>query len=233
MVEIVDATYIPSEYKSWEGTEESWESIRNAKPWEAFGNKGVLNLRVQESFQISDSLHFRWSLKYREKFFINDFKFEPSHIVLNDLNFVEEIYDETDLKNLASNISPLGYEPTRPLFPGEYTYKDAIVGIQMQSNLTGNKLGIYQAKLNVDVEDVVDRGTADITSIDESNPTRIKYNKNYYTVPEELMFHVTGAEEPAYVKVISKTDEYFEVVLVSVNTGNLVTGTISWVATGY
>lgn len=233
MTEEVEVKYLPGDYKSWDQTTEPWDGIRNAKPWEAFGNKGVLSLHIKETFELKDDIRFDFNFKFREKFFINDFKFEASHIVLNDINFVDEIYDSTDLKNLSSNISPLGYEATRPLFPGEYTYKDAIVGIQMTSSLTGNKIGFYQAKLNVDVEDVVARGTADITSIDESNPTRILYNKKYYLPPEELMFHVTAAEEPASVKVISKTDEYFEVVLVGISSGNLVTGTISWVSTGY
>lgn len=233
MTEEVEVKYLPGDYKSWDQTTEPWDSVRNAKPWEAFGNKGVLSLHIKETFELKDDIGFDFNFKFREKFFINDFKFEASHIVLNDVNFVDEIYDNTDLKNLSSNISPLGYEATRPLFPGEYTYKDAIVGIQMTSSLTGNKIGFYQAKLNVDVEDVVARGTANITSIDESNPTRILYNKKYYLPPEELMFHVTAAEEPASVKVISKTDEYFEVVLVGISSGNLVTGTISWVSTGY
>lgn len=233
MAEEVEVKYLPGDYKSWDQTTEPWDSIRNAKPWEAFGNKGVLSLHVKETVELKDDVRFGFKFKFREKFFINDFKFEASHIVINDVNFVEDLYDMTDLKNLSSNISPLGYEPTRPLFPGEYTYKDAIVGIQMTSSLTGNKIGFYQAKLNVDVEDVVARGTADITSVDESNPTRILYKKKYYLPPEELMFHITAAEEPANVKVISKTDTYFEVMLIGINSNQPVTGTISWVSTGY
>ena len=233
MAEKIEIKYLPGEYKSWNQATEPWDSIKNAKPWEAFGDKGIFSLYVKETFEIKEDTQLKFRLNFKDKFFIYDFKFEPAYIVLNDINFTYNLYNMNDLKELPSNISPLGYDKARPLYPGEYTYKEAFVGIQMTSSLTNEKLGFYQAKLNVDVEDVVDRGIANITSIDENNPTRILYNKKYYLPPEELMFHVTASEEPATVKVISKTDIYFEVVLVSISSGNLVTGTISWVSTGY
>lgn len=231
--DVVEVKYTPGEYKTWDTADSAWESIRSTKPWDDFGNKGVLTINIQEGFGLSDSLGIETNINFREKFFINDFKFEPSNIVLTDLNFVEDIYNEEELGNLSGNISPLDYDPTRPLFPGEYTYQDAIVGIQMRSSLSGDRLGFYQAKLNVDVQDVVARGTVEVTSTDESNPTRVPYYKKYYLPPEELMFHVTAATEPAYVKVLSKTDTYFDIVLVGNTSGNLVTGTVSWVSTGY
>lgn len=233
MAEEIEVTYTPGEYKTWNNTTVPWDDIHNAKPWEAFGNKGILKIKVRESFEVSDSFSAHLNVLMREKFFINDFKFEPAHIVLNDLNFVEDVWDDTDLQNLSSDIAPLGYERSRPLFPGEYTYKDAIVGIQMKSNLTGNKIGFYQAKLNVDVEDVVDRGKVTVTSTDATTPTKVKYNKKYYTAPEELMFNVIQAEEPALVQVVDKTDEYFEIMLKGISSGDYVTGTVSWVSTGY
>lgn len=233
MAEEIIVTYTPSDYKTWDETNIPWDDIHNAKPWEAFGNNGVLKIHVKESFEVSDNFSAHLNVLMREKFFINDFKFEPAHIVLNDLNFVEDVWDNNDLQNLSTDIAPLGYERSRPLFPGEYTYQDAIVGIQMKSNLTGNKIGVYQAKLNVDVEDVVDRGRVEVTSTDPLTPTRVTYNKKYYVAPEELMFNVLQTEEPSLVQVVEKTDEYFEIMLKGINSGNYVTGTVSWVSTGY
>ena len=52
MAEEVEVTYVPGEYKSWDNTTEPWDGIKNAKPWEAFGNKGKLKLHIKESLSL-------------------------------------------------------------------------------------------------------------------------------------------------------------------------------------
>lgn len=230
----VNVTYTPSEYYSWENADLEWESKRADKPWDSFGQKGILDIVVDENIQINSGFFMTIQMSFFEKLFINDFNFSSSNLVMNDINFTEEFISSEDFANLKNNVSPLGYEATRPLISGEYTYKDAIVGIQMKSNLSKARLGVYGAKLNVDVEDVVERGRTDVTTLDINTPTKIEFKKKFYLPPEEVMFNVIAATEPAWVEIISKTDKYMEIVLKSVATpSNLVTGTVTWVATGY
>lgn len=230
----VTVKYTPGEFYTWDNAEISWEEKKSDKEWNAFGNKGVLDIEVIEELEINSKYYLTFSILFTEKLFINDFNFEEPNLVLNDLQINDSLISSEDFTNLSKNISPLGYEESRPLYPGEYTYKEAIVGIQMRANLTEARLGFYGAKLNVDVQDVVDRGSIDVLSIDISSPTRVNFSKKFYVPPKEIMFNVISSEEPAWVDVQAKTDEYFDIVLRAMSDrSKLVTGTVTWLATGY
>lgn len=230
----IEVVYTPGNFYTWDNTDLIWDEEKIAKSWEAFGNKGILDIKVTEEIQFSNKLYLTFSILFTEKLFINDFNFEEPNIVLNDLEVSEMGIGYEDFVNISENISPLGYEESRPLYPGEYTYKEAIVGIQMRANLTEARLGFYGAKLNVDVQDVVDRGKVEVLTIDINSPHRVTFNKKFYVPPEEIMFNVISADEPCWVDVRDKTDEYFDIVLRANSDGSkLVTGTVSWLATGY
>lgn len=230
----VEVKYTPGEFYTWDNANISWEEPKADKEWKAFGNKGILDIIVSEDIQITSKYYLTFSILFTEKLFINDFNFEEPNIVLNDLEISETPIGKEDFTNLSENISPLGYEESRPLFPGEYTYKEAIVGIQMRASLTEARLGFFGAKLNVDVQDVVDRGKVEVLTVDINNPLRVKFTKKFYVPPEEIMFNVISMDEPCWVDVLSKTDEYFDIVLrANSDRSKLVTGTVSWLATGY
>ena len=230
----VEVTYTPGEMFTWDNTNITWDEDRADKEWNLFGNRGILDIKVTEELNIGSKYYLTFSILFTEKLFINDFNFEEPAIVMNDLEIDESLISNEDFANISENISPLGYEESRPLYPGEYTYKDAIVGIQMRASLTEARLGFYGAKLNVDVQDVVDRGRTEVLSIDISEPVRVKFSKKFYVPPEEIMFNVISSEEPCWVDVINKTDEYFEIVLRAISDrSKLVTGTVTWLATGY
>lgn len=230
----VEVKYTPGEFYTWDNANISWEGPKADKEWDIFGNKGILDIIVSEDIQITSKYYLTFSILFTEKLFINDFNFEEPNIVLNDLEISETTIGDEDFANLSGNVSPLGYEESRPLFPGEYTYKEAIVGIQMRASLTEARLGFFGAKLNVDVQDVVDRGKVEVLTVDINNPLRVKFTKKFYVPPEEIMFNVISADEPCWVDVLSKTDEYFDIVLrANADRSKLVTGTVSWLATGY
>ena len=79
----------------------------------------------------------------------------------------------------------------------------------------------------------MDRGTVEVTSTDKSNPTRVDYHKLYYNPPEELMFNILNFTEPCTVEVLTKEEKYFTIMLKSTITNEYVTGTVSWLSTGY
>ena len=73
----------------------------------------------------------------------------------------------------------------------------------------------------------------DYFGIDINNPTRVEFKKFYYNPPEEIMFNIVEFEEPCTVEVLTKTTKEFTFMLRSTVTNNYVTGTVSWLATGY
>lgn len=230
----VEVTYTPGELFTWDNANIPWEDPRADKEWDIFGNKGILSIKVTEDLNITSKYYLTFTILFTEKLFINDFNFEDPSIVMNDLELTDTVISDEDFANISENISPLGYEESRPLYPGEYTYKDAIIGIQMRANLTEARLGFYGAKLNVDVQDVVDRGRTEVLSIDNPQPVRINFSKKFYVPPEEIMFNVISSDEPCWVDVVTKTDEYFEILLRAISDrSKLVTGTVTWLATGY
>lgn len=154
--------------------------------------------------------------------------------MLSDVEFSSEPINYTQFKEIAKFSGPVGYDEIRPLIPGEYTYQDALVGIRMRVYNPESTLGIYGAVLNVDVEDVVDKGQVNVTSTDINNPTVVTFHKRYYNPPEELMFTISNFSEPCSVKVIAKSATQFSIMLEStVTSGTYVTGTVTWMSNGY
>lgn len=230
----VEVTYTPGRFYTWENADISWEEKKSDKEWDVFGDRGILDIVVNENISVTSKYYLTFSILFTEKLFVNDFNFEKPNTVLNDLRIDDSPITSEDFVNVSQDVAPLGYENSRPLYPGEYTYKDAIVGIQMRANPTEARLGFYGAKLNVDVQDVQERGRVEVLTVDINNPVKIEFTKKFYTPPSELSFTVVSSEEPGWVDVLTKTDEYFEIVLRALSDrSKLITGTVTWLAVGY
>lgn len=233
MTDNVVVTYTPSNMLSWDNAEEQWDSPSASKEWNNFGDHGVLNIAITEELGINTIYSTKLKLTLEETLFINDFNFDAANVVLSNIDIQEVPMDMEDFINRKNNLSPLGYQALRPLYPGEYTYDKAIVGIQMRANLSENRLGFYGAKLSIDVEDVVERGKTQILEVDKETPVKIEFKKRFYKAPEEIMTNVISADEPAWADVTETTSEYFKVILRSMSTSQPVSGVFSWLAYGY
>ena len=86
--------------------------------------------------------------------------------------------------------------------------------------------------MHVDIPDTQDRGTANIT--DTAAPTRINFTKQFYIVPEVNVNLRGGNTGDGVVTpyITSMDNTGFEVQLIN-DAGQLVTGLITWQATGY
>lgn len=228
--------YIPAELTSWDDANKQWDSPGATQPWDTFGNTGRWTILTNRTLTLSESTSSHGARFSRDYLSFIDAKLSNQGTVFNDFELSTDQLSSTDFKELSRNGTPIGYENIRPLYPGEYTYEKAIVGLRMRQFNKESTLGFYKAILNVDVEDTICRGTvlaADI-STDISHPTRVDYPKWYYNTPEELMFTIMNFSEPCHVKVIDKTDKYFTFVLESDTTaGRYVTGDVNWLSVGY
>lgn len=133
--------------------------------------------------------------------------------------------------NEATQTAP-GYTPFMDFKVGEYEYQDALVRIVINAIAAQTKPSVSNVIMHVDIPDTQDRGTANIT--DTSAPTRINFTKLFYIVPE-VNVNLRGGNTgdgvvTPYITSMDKTG--FEVQLVNDN-GQLVTGLITWQATGY
>lgn len=133
--------------------------------------------------------------------------------------------------NEATQTAP-GYTPFMDFKVGEYEYQDALVRIVINAIAARTKPSVSNVIMHVDIPDTQDRGTANITNT--TAPTRINFTKLFYIVPE-VNVNLRGGNTgdgvvTPYITSMDKTG--FEVQLVNDN-GQLVTGLITWQATGY
>ena len=133
--------------------------------------------------------------------------------------------------NEATQIAP-GYTPFMDFKVGEYEYQDALVRIAINAIAAQTKPSVSNVIMHVDIPDTQDRGTANITNT--AAPTRINFTKQFYIVPE-VNVNLRGGNTgdgvvTPYITSMDKTG--FEVQLVN-DAGQLVTGLITWQATGY
>lgn len=227
--------FIPNEQTTWDDATKPWESLGTDIPWDDYANVGKWVVKTPRTLVLSDNKKHKTLIKHYVTYLsFLDIKFEDPKITYADVEFNAEGLKWEDFKELADNRTPLGYNDARPLYPGEYTYQDAWVGIRMRVNSLENKLGFYNLKLNVDVEDVIDRGNdLEINSTDPNNPTVVKFKKFYYNPPAEMLFNITSYTVPCRVEVLEKTAGHFSVMLRSLENDEYVTGVISWLSTGY
>ena len=125
---------------------------------------------------------------------------------------------------------PIGYGLFHPFRVGEYEYEKALVRIGITAGSYGAIPQIYNVVMNVDIDDTVDRGTAQV----DAKETAIFYHKHYYTKPEVTVTLQSGNAEDGVLtpEITSIGTESFTCVLRR-RDGVAAKGRISWTAVGY
>lgn len=235
--EVYEWEFIPTEFTTWDGATKEWDAPLVDQPWDTFGLAGGFHISTIRELHFDDSDNFMGINTYaRGRLSFNDFQLKNDYndYAIQQVEIENKKLSLSEIREIAKNRATFEYEDFRPLIPGEYTYEKALVGIRMRRNTTGVVVGFEGAVLNVDVEDVVDKGTVEVTSTDPNNPTLVRYNKWYYKKPEELMFSVSNFSEPCVVEVLTSDDKQFTIMLRStINNNRYVTGTVHWLANGY
>jgi len=164
-----------------------------------------------------------------EAFALADALLRHANAVLADLGVRSTPMDETTFRDLVAAKGPLGYGPFRDLAPGDYEYAKALIGLLLSAPVTGERVAIADAVLNVDVPDVRDRGTASIPATGAT----VAFNRSF-TDPPEVQVTLKAGGTPALPEIIAISTTGFDVQLFDAADGvTLVAGTVSWSALGY
>lgn len=151
--------------------------------------------------------------------------------VLSDIVVNDHAITLDEFNRLANKAS--GYNSFTEFKVGEYEYKDALYRLAIRKkNAVSNPL-VYDYAIHVDIDDVKDRGTADIPA----EETKVYFNRTYYTTPDVVVIVCGGTEGNAVIPSITEQGEddrgkYFKIILKDA-TGKVVAGRISWNSNGY
>lgn len=200
----------------------------------AFSPQCVFRHEYSENTQVKDVWGAMLSASHGEGLRIKESFLRPADIVLSNVALRDAPFDLTGFKTLVDTAP--GYEPFMPYNVGEYEYQNALTRLRVEAGAYGSEPVVYDAVINVDIEDTVDRGTAVIT--DTTKPTRVRFNKHYYTKPE-VSVTLQGGNTSAGVVTpnicVIDTDGagfYFDVELVK-SDKTRAKGRITWNAVGY
>lgn len=193
-------------------------------------SKDVRLKSTEDVITLNDDVMLRLNNVVEESFSVFDEDERKPHNVIYDIEFDNAPLSQNDFINYYSKTTPLNYSALQPLIPGEYEYKNAIVGVQMDIPPTQGRFGVIGSTLHIDVEDTVEKGTAILTS---SGPTTVRLNKKFYTIPHVLT-SLVESEGVGVIEVSEVGKDYFTIGLKSLtNPTEYVSGTVDWLVDGY
>lgn len=152
--------------------------------------------------------------------------------VIGDIRFYDTVLNET---NYDSTITPYGYGKWKEMVTGDYIYTKALCKYSMQASLNADRPNTRVYLHKVDVPDVVDRGTVELTK--DNQPLWVKFSKEevrkFHIVPElnVSIKSYSGVDTPPIVIPYNTTTEGFYVTMKS--GGEFVEGSITYSARGY
>lgn len=149
-----------------------------------------------------------------------------SDIVVNNHGITLDEFNR--LANKAS-----GYNTFSEFRVGEYEYKDALYRLAIRKKNAASNPLVYDYAIHVDIDDVKDRGAADIPA----EETKVYFNRTYYTTPDVVVNVCGGTEGEPVIPYITEQGEddrgkYFKIILRNA-AGKVVAGRISWNSNGY
>lgn len=151
--------------------------------------------------------------------------------VLSDIVVNNHAITLDEFNRLANKAS--GYNSFTEFKVGEYEYQDALYRLAVRKKNSASNPLVYDYTIHVDIDDVKDRGTADIPA----EETKVYFNRTYYTTPDVVVIVCGGTEGSVVIPSITEQGEdnrgkYFKIILKDA-TGTVVAGRISWNSNGY
>lgn len=220
-----------------EYTRQSLEQLGLKKTdWQMQKTRAAWGTNVKITSTDGDSIQFTEKATYKllkpvsEEFVVSDGDEKSYGVTLFDVELDKNAVNLQDWREYVNNRSPLNYSELRPLIPGEYEYKNAIVGVQMQIPPVEGRFGIIGSTLHVDVPDTVEKGTVIVT---DGGPSTIVLSKKFYR-ETKVLSSLVESDQQASVEVSEIGLTSFKIGLKSLtNPGLYVNGTIDWLVEGY
>lgn len=194
---------------------------------EEIGKLLTINTAFTEGISIGTSILPPLASAFVEDLLLYDGIIRASEATIEGIAAGKEMTFDAFMKRIAR---PVGYGLFHPFRVGEYEYEKALVRIGITAGSYGAIPQIYNVVMNVDIDDTVDRGTAQV----DAKETAIFYHKHYYTKPEVTVTLQSGNAEDGVLtpEITSIGTESFTCVLHR-RDGAAAKGRISWTAVGY
>ena len=208
-----------------------FESVSIEDEW---SRKLTFKRVIQELIAVGEAFQKYYELNKSIDIHVLEAYVRASNAVIEAIQVSQDIFTADDFME-ALQKSP-GYESFIDFNVGDYEYEQALMRVQVISNATHSQPLLYDVAARVDIDDTDDRGSVEIA--DTTGPTKVYYNKHYYTAPEVQATVVGGTGTMSSVAFILNTDgqdeqgRYFEIELHD-DTGNLTTGIVAWQAKGW
>lgn len=184
-----------------------------------------------EALAFADTLKRIVDKKVSETLTTYDSLLRPANGVISDLIFEEGDWTEEEVNRYLFKGKHAGYTFFRPFVFGEYRYEKALFRTSLDAT---DSDGLYIENFNytVDVPDIVDRGSVEVT--DPNYDTVVKFNKKFHVAPEvtvTMRAGVGGQTTIPNIVSISKTE--FSLNLRKAVDDSRTTGRFIWTAVGY
>lgn len=185
----------------------------------------------QESWNTSPHIIKDPSIYYYTDINFYDAMIRPANGVVSDLLFQNGVWDAEEVKQSMIRGKHVGYENFHGFLCGDYTYDKALFRVVMNAD-TFDRALLEQFKVDVDVPDIIDRGSLEITA--KNVNTKVEFNKKFHVAPEVTITMRSGVSgEPIVPVVVTVTEKYFMMYLMNSATGERANGLLIWNAVGY
>jgi hypothetical protein len=196
---------------------------------EVFGRTVAYRKAISEGFAIGEALRRAQTLKLAEAMNLAEQYRRRANGVISDMIVASTEITEQDFMDILESGHPPGYTNFRDFIQGDYTYQRALFRAILTSS-NADRGYIEGLRVTVDVPDVFDRGTAQVSNA--ANGVTVVFARQFRVSPEVTLTFKGGTTVavPRILGAVSTTG--FTAVLENTS-GTRVTGAISWVAQGY
>ena len=196
---------------------------------EVLGRTVAYRRNLSEGFSVSDALRKAMRLNAREAFALAEQYRRNANGVISDMIVGTTEITEQDFAAIVEAGHPPGYTDFRDFIQGDYTYRRALFRAILNSR-NSDRGFIDALRVTVDVPDIFDRGTVQIT--DAAAGASISFSRSFRVAPEVTMTHKGGTAVAIPRLLGSVTTTGFTAVLEN-SSGTRVTGSFTWIAQGY
>jgi hypothetical protein len=196
---------------------------------EALGRTVAYRRNLTESLSVSDALRKAMRLTVREALALAEQYRRHANGVISDMIVGITEITEQDFAAIVEAGHPPGYTDFRDFIQGDYTYRRALFRAVLNSR-NSDRGFIDALRVTVDVPDIFDRGTAQIT--DAAAGAVISFSRSFRVAPEVTMTHKGGTSVAIPRLLGAVTTTGFTAILEN-SSGNRVAGSFTWIAQGY
>ena len=209
---------------------QSIKRVAEAVAWgEALGRAVAYRRNLIESLSVSDALRKALRLNAREALALAEQYRRHANGVISDMIVGTTEITEHDFAAIVEAGHPPGYTDFRDFIQGDYTYRRALFRAVLNSR-NSDRGFIDALRVTVDVPDIFDRGTTQIT--DAAAGAAIYFSRSFRVAPEVTMTHKGGTAVAIPRLLGAVTTTGFTAVLEN-SSGTRVTGSFTWIAQGY